>query len=100
MFSAVVHKNEEGLKNKELCYHYQCKRDINHAVHNVKRSSKRQRDSKKIKNEVLFPKKLRSAIQTFDSNQSLFCQCMSEEQDVQDIIQDAKDLELHLQNVH
>ena len=49
---------------------------------------------------MLFPKKLCSGIQTFNSNQSLFCQRMSEEQDVQDIMQDAKDLELHLENVH
>ena len=102
MFNAVIHlcwplycyavKIEEGLKI-EFWYHYQCKRGIKHGVHNLKRSSKRQQDSKKINNEAHHPKKLCSTIQTFNSNQSFFCQRMSEER-LQDIMQDAKDPEL------
>ena len=59
-------------------------------IHNLKRSSKRQQDSKKINNEAHHPKKL---CNQFNSNQSFFCQRMSEER-LQDIMQDAKDPEL------
>ena len=68
----MILKNGEDLKTEGFCYHYQCKRDFNRAVHNVKRSKKRQQDSKEIGNEVLPSRKLRSAMETFDRNQCLF----------------------------
>ena len=89
----MIHKNEEDLENEGFCYHYQCKRDFNRAVHNVKRSKKRQQDSKEVENEVPPSRKLRSAMETFDSNQCLFCQYISEEHS-HDIMEDSKDLEL------
>ena len=72
LYNTVIHKNGEVLKNEGFCYHYQCKRDFNHAIHDVKRSNKRQQDSKEIKNEVPAPTKLRSTMETFDSNQCVF----------------------------
>ena len=89
----MIHKNGEDLNNERFCYHYQCIRDYNHAIHNVKRRKKRQTDSKDIENEALYPKELRFAMKTFDSNQYLFCQRLSEKR-LHDIMQDSKDLEL------
>ena len=99
--NAVIHKNGEDLKNERLCCYYQCKRDFNRAVHNVKRSKKRQQDSKEIENEAPPSRKLRSAMETFDINQCLFCQRIFEEH-LHDTMQGFKDLELKtaLENVH
>ena len=94
LYNAVIHKNGEDLKNEGFCYHYRCKRDFNRAVHDVKRSKKRQQDSKEIENEAPPSRKLCSSMETFDSNQCLFCQRISEEL-LHDIMQeDSKDLEL------
>ena len=93
MYNVVIHKNGEDLKNEGFCYHNQCRRDFDHVVHNVKRSKKRQQNSEEIEYEVPPSRKLRSAMETFDSNQCLFCQCISEERS-HHIIQDSKDLEL------
>ena len=93
LYNAVIHKNGEDLKNEGFCYHYRCKRDFNRAVHDVKRSKKRQQDSKEIENEAPPSRKLCSSMETFDSNQCLFCQRISEER-LHDIIQGSKDLEL------
>ena len=79
LYNAVIQKNEEELKNEGFCYHYQCKRDFNRAVLNVKRSKKRQQDSKEIENDGPPSRKLRTAMETFDNNQCLFCQRISEE---------------------
>ena len=93
MYNAVIHKNGEDLKNEGFCYHYRCKRDFNRAVHDVKRSKKRQQDSKEIENEAPPSRKLCSSMETFDSNQCLFCQRISEEH-LHNIMQDSKDIEL------
>lgn len=42
------------------------------SVHNVKRSKKKQQDSKETENEVPPPRKLCRTMETFDSNQCLF----------------------------
>ena len=89
----MIQKNGEDLKNEGFCYHYQCKWDFNRTVHNIKKSKKRQQDSKEIENEAPPSRKLRSSMETFDSNQCLFCQRISEER-LHDIMQDSKDLEL------
>ena len=88
----MIHKNGEELENEGFRYHYQCKRDCNRVANDVKRSKKRQQDSKEIENEAP-PKKLHSVTETFDSNQCLFCQRLSAEC-LHDIMQDSKDLEL------
>ena len=72
LYNVVIQENREDLKNERYRYHYQYKRDFNRAVHNVKRSKKRQQDSKEIENEASPPKNLRFAMETFDSNQCLF----------------------------
>ena len=64
----MIHKNGEDLNNERFCYYYQCIRDYNHAIHNVKRRKKRQTDSKDIENEALYPKELRFAMKTINSN--------------------------------
>ena len=89
----MIQKNGEDLKNEGFCYHYQCKWDFNRTVHNIKRSKKRQQDSKEIENEAPPSRELRSAMETFDSNQCLFCRRISGE-GLHNIMQDSKDIEL------
>ena len=79
-------KKGEHLKNQGFCYYYQCERDFNRAIYNTKRSNKRQQNSKEIKNEAPAPKKLRSAVGTFDSNQCLFSK-----EPLHDTMRDSKD---------
>ena len=95
LYNAVIQKNKEDLKNENFCYHYQCKRDFNRAIHNAKRSKKRQHDSKKTECEAPAFKKLRPVMETFESNQCHFCERMSDEL-LHDIRQDSKDLELKI----
>lgn len=89
----MIHKNGEDLKNERFCYHNQCRRDVDRVFHNVKRSKKRQQNFEEIEYKAPPSRKLRSAMETFDSNQCLFCQSISEERSHY-IIQDSKDLEL------